>query len=70
MCLKWILTQQPQKQTTDVLYASHTSRNILLVNLENKEEKSEGLEELSNPKLGQVLSYGDGKMTKDRDISS
>ena len=38
------------------------------MNLENPEEKSEGLEELSNQKLRQGLSYADGKINKDINI--
>ena len=41
-----------------------------LVTLENQEEISEVLEELSNPKSRLGLSYGDGRMTKDNNISS
>ena len=37
--------------------------------LRESKRKSENLEELSNLKLRQGLSYGDGKMTKDRNIN-
>ena len=51
------------------LCISHIAEDFI-GELRESRRKSEGLEELSNPKLIQGLSYGDGKMTKDRNISS
>ena len=51
------------------LCISHIAEDFI-GELRESRRKPEGLEELSNPKLIQGLSYGDGKMTKDRNISS